>query len=240
MGFFDKLLKAAKSVSDFVDNNNNTAGSSQPSPTAPAPAPKPAAPKPQPRAAAPAAVKIKKTNPSILQTGSVAAQPLQVVNGSLYDTDENGKDVTVEYSFSVSQDFNVGRSHALEIDSVLYYMNTDSSFDYNSADPYISVANCTDRSISSALEACRNGSSPSNVLMYVENANVSQYVTYKMKLKAYGQVIYLYGAKRGKTYDDSYFGVFYGEDALGTELENKLVSAVDTLASTYTENCKYE
>lgn len=226
MGFFDVLKNVAKAV-ESVSNavNKNEQGNSKPASTQHAqqsrPAPRPASE--------------KKTKQTYFDFANAQPMAEKMFEGSFYDSDASGNEYNVAYSFMATEDFEEADSGALEIDMVLgFHGNCDDMLDMSYCPPHIIFCNAPEAQVMNPVKKCLAGESSDNVMMFMRVTDVPMAVC-KAKVKAFGQIYYLYSVKRGFSENEQYIAACYGTDAVGTALEQRLIDAVDNIVRTYKE-----
>ncbi len=235
MGFFDSLKKAAKAVSDFTEAVNNATNGNQQ--TTYSSTPKASAPA-QPAAPAQKTMPAKSTKSCFFDYADEQSKPEKNYIGTMYDNDADDMEMELQYSFMISEDFNEISSGALEIDVAFLYRADEFDFSGNYLNPHIALAGIGDRIIDDTIAKCEAGEAPDNVYSYLPITNMSKHIKYKAKLNIRNEVIYIYGMNRGTSGNNCYVAAYYATDAIGTQLEVKLMSAVDRIAQTYTEALK--
>lgn len=238
MGFFDKLMKAAKTVSDIMDNaNGNNQNRTQTTSAATTPAPAAQSPKPASRPATPKTAD-KKTKQHYFDFAN--AQPLaeKTFTGTYFDGDENGNDYQIDYSFTATEDFQEVDSGAAEIDMMLcFHGDGEDILELSYCPPSIIICDAPEKQVINPVKKCLDGESADNVMMFMKVSDIP-IASCKAKVKAFGQIYYLYVVKRGLDDHMQYIGACYGVDAVGTALEQRMVDAVDTVVRTYNETLK--
>lgn len=222
MGIFDKIKKAADAVADILDdgklNNSNKNGSKTTAPAASAPAAKPAQP------AAPA-----KTTPQILlDTGERLPAPMRRVCSTFYGGENSDE---YEMRFLITSDFVEFDSHCELSPSFQFEPGNEEGYtSYKEGYPQL-VFGPNDK-VYHAIDAFLADGTQSG-----ENFEKSDipYFLFKARFEDRGQMIYAYGFSPKSANDHLMLGVIYNPDAVGTALEKKLVSILDTVALTYRE-----
>lgn len=232
MGFFDVLksvAKAVESVSNAVNNNQSNDKPAASQPQKPAQTSKPASRPSIPK------VSDKKTKQHYFDFANAQQLPEKVFTGTYFNGDENGNDYQIDYSFKATEDFEESDSGALEIHTLLcYHGNGDDVIEFSYCPPSIMICHAPENQVMNPVEKCLAGESPDNVMMFLK-LNDNPIAVCKAKLKAFGQIYYLYAVKRGFDKHLQYIGACYGVDAVGTRLEQILIDAVDNIIVTYKE-----
>lgn len=233
MGLFDKISKAVKIAEDFLDDGklNNSNGSISNAVSKPV----------QTAAKKQTSYKVntntKSTPLDIMNSGNTPAKSSVLYESMFYDNDSSGNEIEVNYSFNISGDFVESDCGAAEIDTYFEYSLTSEPQDYDPMSPYavpdIIVCNAAQESIYNAIDAYKKNKTVPETLAFEPVDNGKIY--YKAKIDYFDRVMYMYGMDRGNNWKNSYIGVTYAKDAIGTPLEAKLIRALDEVVSTYKE-----
>ncbi len=229
MGFFDKLLDAAKAIDNLAekmqaeqrDSNNNTGSTAQ------------TASKPK----NPAPTIVRKTDQKVLATGSQPAKPLKTFSGKQFFTGTDDKDYVADYEITIPGDFIDFDCGAAEVEKYFVYLPGGED-DYDESDfnvPSVSIYTSLERKPWQLIEQCKQGKSPEDVLMYL--AKDGKNYAYKAKLRVFGQIFYILGdvAQDSRIVYEKHIVACYNEDVLGTPLESKLIAAAECAADSYRE-----
>ncbi len=230
MGFFDKLLDAAKAIDNLAekmqaeqrDTNNNSNGSKAQT------ASKPEHPAPN---------ITRKTDQKVLTTGSQPAKPLKTFSGKQFFTGTDDKDYVVDYEITIPGDFIDFDCGAGEIEVSFVYLPGGED-DYDESDlnvPSISMYTSLERKTQLLIEQCKQGKSPEDVLMYL--AKDGKNYAYKAKLRVFGKIFYILGDVKqdSRIVYEKHIVASYNGDVLGTPLESKLIAAAECVADSYRE-----
>ncbi|MCM1487402.1 MAG: hypothetical protein NC203_03455, partial [Firmicutes bacterium] len=158
------------------------------------------------------------------------------VRGVLYD-DDNGKDVSIEYSLMLSKDFVESKTNAGEIDYLAVYApQCDDEFcayDLGQADFMISSA--PENEIYYMIEEFKHSGVPDGVYSFERVDDMGSRVYFKACAFIRGLVFYFYAIDRGITYNNNYIGISYDEKLRGSALEKKLMGELDEAVRSYKE-----
>lgn len=174
------------------------------------------------------------TPQEVLDTASIPAKPSREITYEIFD----GKDaeIRVKVSFDLSGDF---IETECEFDyGAMYLPNCDDDFDDNYSDsntPYFEMVSAPDDEIYYMIDKCRNGGTPDNAMMFLRVDDMGSRIQFKAKVKnRFGKIEYFYNCQFHDEFNpQSYIGVCYNADVVGTPLEKKLMAAVDEAARTF-------
>ena len=84
------------------------------------------------------------------------------------------------------------------------------------------------------IDKCRNGGTPDNAMMFLRVDDMGPRIQFKAKVKnRFGKIEYFYNCQFHDEFNpQSYIGVCYNADVVGTPLEKKLMAAVDEAVRT--------
>lgn len=231
MGFMDSLMKGLKKAANEIDkaaglsgNNslgnlanqaqqsyNNAVGNTQTS---------------APRQSAPVS-NGRRTPPNVLNSGNEPIAPYKTAEGFYYDGED--ADIEVKATYEIPSDFEEFESHAEPEMCYLYKFDDSDYSDIDLNKPYI----CITPEFYDSVESFVN-SGTVNGAISCEPVQIGKFF-FKAKLNYRGEVVSLYGFKRGSTEQNMALAMFYNPDVVGTPLETKLISILDHAAQTYTE-----
>lgn len=174
------------------------------------------------------------TPQEVLDTANIPAKPSREVSYEIFDG-ENAE-IRVKVSFDLSGDF---IETECDFDyGAMYLPNCDDDFDDNYSDrntPYFEMVSAPDNEIYRMIEKCENGGTPDNAMMFLRVDDMGSRIQFKAKVKnRFGKIEYFYNCQFHDDFNpQSYIGVCYNADVVGTPLEKKLMVAVDEAARTF-------
>lgn len=186
------------------------------------------------------------TSPSSSQeVGSIMFSAPSDVNAkehssAFYDCDESGKEYEIIQSFKLPNGFYEFSSGAGEVDcSYVYDPQCDESTPYSEWNPGDAAVLIGFENKHYEIVKAYENSKPYNGKIY----KVSGFdkISYKTEFELSGEKYIAYHFRRGfetKLYYQ--FGVQYGKQHCGTDVEKKALEALDLMAATYTETKKPE
>lgn len=145
-------------------------------------------------------------------------------------------EIRVKVSFDLSGDF---IETECDFDyGAMYLPNCDDDFDDNYSDhntPYFEMVSAPDNEIYHMIDKCQNGGTPDNAMMFLRVDDMGPRIQFKAKVKnRFGKIEYFYNCQFHDEFNpQSYIGVCYNADVVGTPLEKKLMAAVDEAARTF-------
>lgn len=170
---------------------------------------------------------------AIMSTGGTPLKPQRLYEDFFYDED----DIEINYSFMLSGDFLPSKSHVAEVDFLaVYEPESKSSFgeyDYNK--PVFMLVNAAEDEIYTMIDEYKNGNTPKEAMSFKPVSDLGEKVYFSAKIRFNGSILCFYAFDRGLMWENCYMGVMYNEYYMATELENKLLKAVDEAIRTYKE-----
>lgn len=177
----------------------------------------------------------KYTTPQeVLDTASIPAKPSRKIEFEVFDG-ENAE-IRVKVTFNLSGDFleTAGDVHYLA--SYLPTIDDDYDSDYSDSNtPLFGVLDVDDEIIYNMAEKFDKGGVPENAMMFLRVDDMGSRIQFKAKVKnRFGKIEYFYNCQFHDEFNpQSYIGVCYNADVVGTPLEKKLMAAVDEAARTF-------
>lgn len=161
-------------------------------------------------------------------------------SSTIYDCDESGTEYEITQSFKLPNDFYEFSSGAGEIDcSFVYDPQFDESTPYSEWNPGDAAVMIGFENKHYEIVKAYENSKPYNGKIY--KVSGSDKISYKTEFELRGEKYVAYHFRRGfdtKLYYQ--FGVQYGRQHCGTDVEKKALEALDLMAATYTETKKPE
>lgn len=218
MGFFDSLKKIFNTAEEISKSVEKVQSSNNSNPTTTSAA-KPVASKSAANA----------TPADILNSGNIPAKPSNEIKEEFFGG-ETGDDM-FNVSFMLSGDFIEFNSHCEIMPAYQYEPFSNKEYTgYEKNLPQIGIG--PDDNIYDAVEEFEeSGRLPNGDYQKCD----SDYFAFKCTFEAYGLKYYAYAFKSGTAREKEMLSLNYSPDICGTELENKLKTALDEAASTYTE-----
>lgn len=172
--------------------------------------------------------------------GVVLSSPkaLREVKETLYDEDDNGKEVNIDYSFMLSRDFVDSASNAGEIDYLAVYApECDDEFcEYDLGMSTFMVVSAPENEIYNMIDKYKHSGTPNGVYSFERVNDMGSKIYFRACTLVRGLVLYFYAIDRGISYTNNYIGVMYEQELHGTPLEQKMMSEVDEAVRSYKEN----
>lgn len=158
------------------------------------------------------------------------------VKDVLYD-ENNGSDVKIEFSFSLSRDFVDSSTNAGEIDYIAVFApRCDDEFYGYDGSPAFIVSSAPENEIYDMIDKYKKSGIPEGVYSFERINDMGSKVFFKACTLVRGMMLYFYALDRGISYTNNYIGVMYDKSLHDTPVEQRMIEELDEAVMSYREN----